>query len=66
MSHGSPRHLKCNRNRRKEKRPQLPDPEPTVEPIAAKVSTRGLLFALAQPLHMIAWSQAVEDLRKTS
>ncbi len=56
MSHGNPRHLK--RNRRKEKRPQPMK-------VAAKALTVGLIGELAQPLHRIAWSQAIAEVQTT-
>jgi hypothetical protein len=60
MSHGSPRHRK--RNRRKEKRPQLPQPKPT---IAAKASpTTGLIAELAKPTSAIAFAEALNEIQQ--
>lgn len=62
MSHGFPRRLKRDRNRR-EKRPQLPQPKPT---IAAKAApTAGLIADLARPLSSRAFDEALRETQHT-
>jgi hypothetical protein len=60
MSHRSNIAKRQRQKRRHAQRPQ-PQPKPTTKPSA----TSGLIGELAQPLHTIAWSQAIAEVQTT-